>query len=362
MEPISPDLLSRAKAGDVDAQIALARELETRGDAGRARAWFAGAAKAGNLPALRMLAINLLSQEPVVERDGVGMMQAAAAQGDPEAEHICGMIAAQDVALEERWSTTLTHVERAAEAGLSLARAALELLASGFAASGDESARWKMLANLVDAESFVRGREATARLSESPRIFVFERFAAPALCSWLIERARPRIHRAYVYDPEVGTGGQVRESRTNSSADFGVVHSDLVLMLLRNRIANSVGLPLQSLESTSILHYATGEEFSAHYDFLDPRVPGFAREVATKGQRVATFLIYLNDDYAGGETEFPLLDISFKGCQGDALLFWNVDETDKPDTRTRHTGTPPTSGEKWVFSQWLRRRPARSPV
>ena len=76
-------------------------------------------------------------------------------------------------------------------------------------------------------------------------------------------------------------------------------------MLVRNRIANSAGLPLESLESASILHYSPGEEFSPHYDFLDTSVPGFAQEVAAKGQRVATFLVYLNEDYAGGETEFP---------------------------------------------------------
>jgi prolyl 4-hydroxylase len=357
MEPVSSELLSRAKTGDVDAQIALAREFEARGDAQRARAWFAGAAKAGSLPALRMLAMNLLSQEPVVEGDGLGMLRAAAVQGDAEAEHICGMVAAQDGALEQRWPIALQHVQRAAAAGLPLACAALELLASGHAASGDESSRWNTLATLVDAKSFTCAREPTATLSQSPRIFVFERFAAPELCGWLIDRARPRIHRAQVYDPQIGTGGQVRQSRTNSSADFGVVHSDLLLMLLRNRIANSAGLPLQSLESTSILHYAPGEEFSSHYDFLDTSVPGFAREVASKGQRVATFLVYLNDDYAGGETEFPLLDISYRGRGGDALLFWNVDESDEPDPRTRHTGTPPTSGEKWVLSQWVRRRP-----
>lgn len=306
-----------------------------------------------------MLAINLLSQEPVIERDGVGMMRAAAAQGDAEAEHICGMVAAQDGALEQRWSIALQHVQCAAEAGLPLARAVLERVAAGSAVGDDETSRWKALVTHLDAESLVRAREPTATLSESPRLFVFERFAAPELCHWLIERARARIHRAHVYDPQLGTGGQVRQTQTNSSADFGVVHSDLIFMLLRNRIANSVGLPLESLESTSILHYAPGEEFSPHYDFLDPSVPGFAREVGSKGQRVATFLIYLNDDYTGGETEFPLLNTSFKGRQGDALLFWNVDETGEPDRRTRHTGTPPTSGEKWAFSQWLRRRPVR---
>jgi prolyl 4-hydroxylase len=359
MNTISPELRGRAQAGDVEAQIALALAFEAEGDARQARAWFAGAAKAGSLTALRMLAMNLLSYDPVVERDGVEMLRTAAARGDPEAEHICGMLAAQDGTLDRRWSIALGHVQRAAEAGLPVARAALELIARPGPVCGSESPRWSRLARLVDADSLVQPLEPAAVLSGSPRILVFERFATPKLCDWLVERARPRIERARVYDPDTGKGGHIRRTRTNTSADFGVAHSDLVLMLLRNRIANCAGLPLDSLESTSVLHYSPGEEFTPHYDFLDTSIPGFASDLAANGQRVATFLVYLNDDYAGGETEFPVLELRFKGRKGDALLFWNVDENGKPDVRTRHAGTPPSEGEKWVLSQWLRKRPQR---
>lgn len=360
MDAIPTELMRRAQAGDRDSQIALALEFETRNDVNRARAWFAAAAKAGSVPALRMLAMNLLSYEPVVERDGVGMMQAAAVRGDAEAEHICGMLAAQDGGLDKRWPLALGHIQRAAEAGFPLAQAGLDLLTGSTPVAGGQPGRWSGLAAAVDAEAFVQSRAPSTVLSESPRICVFEQFASPDICEWLIERGKPRSHRAHVYDPQIGAGGQIREARTNSSAEFGVVHSDLVLMLLRNRIANSVGLPVQSLESTSLLHYAPGEEFAPHYDFLDTSVPGFAREVGTKGQRVATFLVYLNYDYTGGETEFPLLGISFKGARGDALLFWNVDRSGEGDPRTRHAGKPPASGEKWVLSQWLRQPPGRS--
>ena len=30
----------------------------------------------------------------------------------------------------------------------------------------------------------------------------------------------------------------------------------------------------------------------------------------------------------------------------------------KPDTRMVHAGRPPTSGEKWIVSQFIRNRPA----
>ena len=76
-----------------------------------------------------------------------------------------------------------------------------------------------------------------------------------------------------------------------------------------------------------------------------------------RGQRTETFLIYLNDDYSGGETHFPELGLSHVGARGDALVFSNVDAAGKPDDATRHAGLPPTSGEKWLFSQWIREFP-----
>jgi prolyl 4-hydroxylase len=104
------------------------------------------------------------------------------------------------------------------------------------------------------------------------------------------------------------------------------------------------------------MHYEVGQEFRVHHDFFDVNIPGHAREAAARGQRALTVLVYLNDGYEGGHTAFPHLGRSFKGRKGDALIFWNVDESGAPDWRTLHAGTAPTSGEKWLLSQWIRIR------
>jgi hypothetical protein len=92
-------------------------------------------------------------------------------------------------------------------------------------------------------------------------------------------------------------------------------------------------------------------------DFLDPENPAHAAVIAERGQRVASFLIYLNDGFDGGETEFPRLGLRFKGRKGDALLFWNTDASGQPDRMTLHAGLAPTRGCKWLLSQFLRDRP-----
>jgi hypothetical protein len=92
-------------------------------------------------------------------------------------------------------------------------------------------------------------------------------------------------------------------------------------------------------------------------DFFDPAIPSQATDMAVNGQRVATALVYLNDEgLEGGETDFPTLGIRHRGAKGDALVFFNVDAAGQPDRRTLHAGLPPTGGEKWLLSQWIRDR------
>ncbi len=214
--------------------------------------------------------------------------------------------------------------------------------------------RWRRLRQAIDVDAWIAAPPKES-LSEAPRIRTIENFASAAVCAWLIERARGKLGRARTYDVETGEG-IVGESRTNSETDFNIVESDLALILLRARIAAATDLPPAVFELTKVLHYAVGQRFAPHFDFIDPATKGFAGELEARGQRLATFLVYLNDDYEGGETEFPALGLRHRGRRGDALLFANVDLAGNPDRRTLHAGLPPTRGEKWVLSQWIRDR------
>jgi prolyl 4-hydroxylase len=327
----------QAAAGDITAQMALARRYEGENKNQPARGWYARAAQRGDPAALRALAANLLSCQPFDIENGMRFMRAAAEKGDCDALHVCAALAAQDTNLPDNWDVALGFLRRAAE-GSALARAELALLADG----GDD----------VDIARWLRSPPA-AIVRESPRISTIANFATQATCDWLIARAKGRGDRAKVYDPQTG-GARVEDHRTNSAANFDIMQWDLPLVLLRTRIAAVTGLPVHCLEHPMVLHYLVGQEFEPHFDFLDPEGPGLKNEIATKGQRVATFLVYLNDDYEGAETEFLELGLRHRGAKGDALLFWNVDPAGAPDRRTRHAGRTPGAGEKWLLSQWIR--------
>ena len=135
---------------------------------------------------------------------------------------------------------------------------------------------------------------------------------------------------------------------------FWFPHQDIVTLLLRHRIAALAGHEFSGLEAAAVLHYQPGQEFRPHHDFLNPNVPAFAREIAKTGQRLTTVLVYLSDDFDGGETNFPLIDYRFRGRKGDAILFRNLRPDGTPDYDTLHAGLAPTRGEKWLLSQWIR--------
>src|SRR5690606_34973892 len=121
-----------------------------------------------------------------------------------------------------------------------------------------------------------------------------------------IAQARGRLSRAQVYNPGTREVERTPE-RTNTAASFSLLDTDMAQIVLQARIAASVGAPFSHLEPAFVLHYAPGQAFEDHYDFVDPETPDYEQEIARNGQRVLTFLLYLNDDYEGGETDFPLL-------------------------------------------------------
>jgi prolyl 4-hydroxylase len=187
----------------------------------------------------------------------------------------------------------------------------------------------------------------------TPRIFVVEKFASPEFCDWLIARAKPYLFSAREFDAQSGFGLN-SQARNNSLANFDLFRLDLIFFIVWARISAVTEIP-SGAEPPNIFHYAVGESYDQHFDYIEypPRSSNGGAEIT---QRVVTFLLYLNDDYEGGGTEFPNVNWGYKGRKGDAMFFWNVDATGAPDETSLHIGAAPTAGEKWILSQWIQGR------
>lgn len=86
--------------------------------------------------------------------------------------------------------------------------------------------------------------------------------------------------------------------------------------------------------TTHIARFSSGKGMHEHFDSSRPN------DIAT--------LIYLNDDYVGGEIYFPKYDISIKPEPGDLLTF-----PDNPDFV--HGVKPVTSGIRYTTPRWFTR-------
>ena len=348
------DLQQRAGSGDVRAQVELAHALDAEGRHVEAVDWLARAAQTGNVEALTTLGLRLLigKDAPFLPADGARLLGNASDVGGVQAmEHLAVLIGGGFYA-RQSWQLAIELLQRAAEAGSDSAQSQLQLLAGR--SRGAES--WTDLGRAVDLAAWTSAPERRT-LSESPRVMSVAKLIPPAVCDWIIGQCADRMVRAELYDPATGLSVAGTETRLNRIANFNLAETNLANLMVQARMAAALGAPMPMLEPFAVLHYAPGEEYGEHFDFLDPAIPAYAAELAQRGQRVATCLIYLNDDYEGGETEFPKIGLSFKGRTGDALIFLSADAAGQPDRRTVHAGRTPTSGEKWLLSQFFRNRP-----
>lgn len=285
---------------------------------------------------------------PLAPAQGAKIIAEAARRGDGEAFAQMSLLAGAGVLRPRNWGEALDHLVSAAERGWAPAQVELAFLSGG---AGQD---WRALRARVDIEGWLRPAQ-WERISAAPRMALSRAFIDARMCAWLIERARPGVRRATVYDP--GSGALIEASeRTNSEVTFSLLYADLPLLFLQARIAEATRTTTDCFETTKVLRYAAGEVFKAHYDFLDGDGGAMSRTLAAEGQRVLTALVYLNDEYDGGETAFPLAGFKFKARVGDALIFFNTGASGAPDKLSLHAGLAPTRGEKWVLSQWIRTR------
>jgi len=165
-------------------------------------------------------------------------------------------------------------------------------------------------------------------------------------CSFLVEAARPVLQPSTVVDPV--TGALVANPvRTSDAAAFPFVAENPAIHALNRKLAKASGTQVKNGEPLQVLRYAPGHEYRPHFDAIG----------ATNNQRVLTFLVYLNEGFEGGETQFLSTGLCVKGGVGDGLLFRNADQSGQPDPRSQHAGLQVTKGEKLLASRWIRDRP-----
>ena len=312
--------------------------------------------------------MSLLEEAKAVARrsgrsqDGIAFVERKAAEGDAEANlilahwHLYGSDRPRDPIAARR------HLEAAADKGNTHAtRIIANMISGGIGCSPDAEKALVLLQSVADRDQSAAAQLALLphmmsdaevaaikreRISADPLIEVVRSILLPAECAYIQSLAAPVLKRSFVYEPGVDRG-KADPIRTSEGAAFLPHDEDLVIQAINRRLGSVSGTDVEQREALYVIRYRPGEEYRPHFDAL----PGLAN------QRQWTAICYLNDEYDGGATSFPELDISVRAATGDVLIFANVDSAGRADARTRHAGEKVTNGEKWIATRWIRQRP-----
>jgi hypothetical protein len=97
----------------------------------------------------------------------------------------------------------------------------------------------------------------------------------------------------------------------------------------------SFGIFSESHDSYGILKYGEGQQFTNHIDDH----PSYHRRIST--------VYYLNDNYTGGEINFPRFNVAFKPKANQMIVF--------PSTYVyNHSVSPVIEGERYAVVSWIK--------
>jgi prolyl 4-hydroxylase len=345
--------------------LEIAGQLDSEGRYGDALEALVRGARAGEPDCATWLGLRLMTGDraPAAPADGLRILARAWELGHAPAASRAAALLALGVRSPPDWQLALDWLVRAAEKGDPHAQKQLLGLADdrrlAAASASMLQPPWAELAASIDQRAW--HCSPTARvLSDEPRISVFPAMLRPELCDVLAGFAAGRLERALVYDANRGSDIVVDAHRSNTLARFGLDAIQFLHVLLQARMAAACRMPMTHFEAPTELHYDVGERIVDHFDFVDPTVTNdYAGEIARNGQRMITFIVYLNDGYGGGETSFRRLGIVHKGGKGEGIYFVNALPDLSPDLRMVHAGEPVTSGEKWIVTQFIRSHATR---
>jgi prolyl 4-hydroxylase len=283
-------------------------------------------AEAGDREATFMLAEMTWRGGLVAQDSHAGRKLYEAARGHPRAEAYATNLLASGIAGPRDWQQALRRLKSEASRD-PVRRRILDLIkAMDLDEAGDPR-------SIPDPE----------KLAETPYVRLFRKLFTEAECRHLIAVADPGYQPSMVYNDDQQL--VLDPIRTSDGSTIHWLIEDPAVHAINRRIAAATGTAYEAGETLHSLRYAPGQEYRPHFDF----VPG-------ANQRLWTALLYLSNDYQGGETEFVQTGLRVRGSTGDLLVFRSATEQGDLDPLSEHAGLPVTDGAKYLATRWIREK------
>ncbi len=107
-------------------------------------------------------------------------------------------------------------------------------------------------------------------------------------------------------------------------------------------------------EPYQVANYGIGGVYNHHTDAGGEDQGASLPGPEDHGDRIQTFMVYLEDVEAGGATAFTNLGLAVWPSKGDAITWYNLWRNGQRDGLTWHGGCPVIKGSKWITNKWIR--------
>lgn len=185
-------------------------------------------------------------------------------------------------------------------------------------------------------------------INELPKIILYEDvFTDEEIEDLSFENLEFKQSLVRIFDTDQFSTSHGRTNKTaRLSDDKSKFIQKRVISIIDNNLQN---ISIDHYEPASVQRYISGQQYVPHYDFSNPIN-------SNKNLRIATAIIYLNDNFTGGATRFPFLGKVIKPKKGSVLFFqYNYDNI--TNSLSYHGGDTVTSKTKYIVTVWIRRDP-----
>lgn len=181
---------------------------------------------------------------------------------------------------------------------------------------------------------------------DKAEIYIYRNFLSEKECDEYRELIIKGKQPSRTTDPKTGKI-EINDFRTSSTYHFSSSELD-------DKICKALNIDSSFGETLQGQHYDESQYFKLHTDYFEEKSAEYHLNCKNRGNRSYTFMIYLNEPEEGGETNFPLLNLSITPVKGTAII-WNNFKDGKPNYNTLHEGSPITKGTKTIITKWFRK-------
>lgn len=188
-------------------------------------------------------------------------------------------------------------------------------------------------------------------VNKEPNVSYFHKIFSDEECDRVLNVCNNNFIRSLGYNHEMKKSNET-DWRTSSSFEDKnndlKFHTEKIYNLIRDKFWYIQNFNFGCLERPQVLKYDVGQEYKTHHDYFN-----YPNKFVSDNDRIATVIVYLNDDFEGGETFFPHLNVRVKPIKGSAIFF-EYKYIRELNEMTLHAGLPVTSGTKYIATTWIR--------